>query len=183
MIRYTVVWVQSAQDDAKTRSPTARKAHPCFRKWENNSCRFSFWDARFVLWPPVRCESPNAMAPWFNDEKRSLQFSFTVQRQNAFKFGVKNALGRGRCAKVDDSRSTALNKDERAEVPVAGDQDTALFLSCAKQSRVLCLGPDRFHLLQPHHGPIRAGSGPWLHTRLGPLRISRRRRQTDFFRG
>jgi hypothetical protein len=80
------------------------------------------------------------MPPRLNDDKRTLQFLFTVQRQGAFKLGMHGNLCGGRHAEINDSRPAALDKDEASEIAVAGHKDAALLVSDPNQFYILGLG-------------------------------------------
>jgi hypothetical protein len=79
------------------------------------------------------------MPAWFDDDKRTLQLLFAVQRQDPLKFRMHGIPGGGQDTEVDHSRSAALDEDEPAEITIASDENSPLLLGHPKQIGVLRL--------------------------------------------
>ena len=81
----------------------------------------------------TRSQPPNAMSPWFDDNKAFLQILLRVQRQHSFQFGMHEILVRRQDAEIDNTRSAALHENKSAKVAVAGHKDSHLLVSDAEQ--------------------------------------------------
>jgi len=93
----------------------------------------------FRLWPLAGCQPPNPMPTRLDDNKRTLQFVFAVQAQGTLKLGMHRSLGRRQDTEIDNPRTTTPDKDQPAEITIAGDEDTALLMSNSKQLGVISL--------------------------------------------
>jgi hypothetical protein len=74
-----------------------------------------------------------------DDNKRTLQFVFAVQAQGTLKLGMHRSLGRRQDTEIDNPRTTTPDKDQPAEITIAGDEDAALLMSNSKQLGVISL--------------------------------------------
>lgn len=67
------------------------------------------------------------MSARLHDDKGLECILFGIERQDTLDLGVHFLLGRGKDAKIDNSRTAALDENDTAKIPVAGNEDPPLF--------------------------------------------------------